>query len=42
MFACVLLRERLFLNKKVTPLQPWTGLEGFRRLRLPDFKTFGT
>jgi hypothetical protein len=23
-------------------LQAWTGLEGFRRLRLPDFKTVGT
>jgi hypothetical protein len=23
-------------------LQAWTGLKGFRRLRLPDFKTFGT
>jgi hypothetical protein len=25
-----------------TPLQAWTGLEGSRRLRLPDFKTIGT
>jgi len=24
------------------PLQPWTGPQGFRRLRLPDFKTAGT
>jgi hypothetical protein len=24
------------------PLQAWTGPEGFRRLRLPDFKTGGT
>ena len=24
------------------PLQPWTGPEGSRRLRLPDFKTIGT
>jgi len=23
-------------------LQAWTGPEGSRRLRLPDFKTFGT
>ena len=31
-------------KKKVqaTPLQSWTGPEGFRRLRLPDFKTIGT
>ena len=27
---------------KAIPLQAWTGLEGSRRLRLPDFKTFGT
>jgi len=27
---------------KAIPLQAWTGPEGFRRLRLPDFKTFGT
>jgi len=27
---------------KVIPLQVWTGPEGCRRLRLPDFKTFGT
>jgi hypothetical protein len=28
--------------KKAIPLQPWTGPEGSRRLRLPDFKTIGT
>jgi hypothetical protein len=27
---------------KVIPLQVWTGPEGLRRLRLPDFKTVGT
>ena len=27
---------------KAIPLQTWTGPEGSRRLRLPDFKTFGT
>jgi len=26
---------------KVIPLQTWIGPEGFRRLRLPDFKTIG-
>jgi len=26
------------IKVKVTPLQPWTGPEGSRRLRLPDFK----
>jgi len=27
---------------KATPLQTWTGPEGSRRLRLPDFKTIDT
>ena len=27
---------------KVIPLQAWTGHEGSRRLRFPDFKTVGT
>jgi hypothetical protein len=27
---------------KAIPLQAWVGLEGFSRLRPPDFKTFGT
>ena len=27
---------------KVIPLQTWTGPEGYRRVRLPDFKTVGT
>jgi len=27
---------------KVIPLLSWTGPEGSRRLRLPDFKTVGT
>jgi hypothetical protein len=29
------------LKGKAIPLQAWTGPEGFRRLRLPDFKTIG-
>jgi hypothetical protein len=29
------------LKVKAIPLQAWTGPEGFRRLRLPDFKTIG-
>jgi hypothetical protein len=29
-------------SKKAIPLQIWTGPEGSRRLRLPDFKTVGT
>jgi hypothetical protein len=34
-----------FLNctkSKGIPLQAWTGLEGSRTLRLPEFKTVGT
>jgi len=27
---------------KAIPLQAWTGSEGSRRLRLPDFKIIGT
>jgi hypothetical protein len=27
---------------KAIPLHGWTDPEGSRRLRLPDFKTFGT
>jgi hypothetical protein len=27
---------------KAFPLQAWTGPEGSRRMRLPDFKTIGT
>jgi len=30
------------IEGKTIPLQAWTGLEGSRRLRLPDFKTIGT
>jgi len=30
------------LLDKAVPLQAWTGPEGSRRLRLPDFKTIGT
>jgi len=30
------------LEAKAIPLQAWTGPEGSRKLRLPDFKTIGT
>jgi hypothetical protein len=30
------------LKGKATPLQAWTGPEGSRSLRLPNFKTVGT
>jgi len=29
-------------KRKAIPFQVWTGAEGSRRLRLPDFKTIGT
>ena len=32
----------LYSKAKATPLQAWTGPEGSRRLRLPDFKTVDT
>jgi len=31
-----------YLKGKAFPLQAWTGPEGSRKLRLPDFKTIGT
>jgi len=30
------------VNGKAIPLQSWTGPEGSKRLRLPDFRTIGT
>jgi len=35
-------RARERERERTIPLQAWTGPEGFRRLRLPDFKTIGT
>jgi len=32
---------KIHLHKKAHALQAWTGPEGSRRLRLPDFKTIG-
>ena len=38
-----LLMSYIYIYKsKAIPLQAWTGPEGSRRLRLPDFKTVGT
>jgi hypothetical protein len=31
----------LIAKGKSILVQAWTGPEGFRRLRFPDFKTFG-
>jgi len=35
-------RFNLIQNGTAIPVQAWTGPEGSRRLRLPDFKTVGT
>ena len=37
-----LMLKYLGCKAKAIPLQAWTGPEGSRRLRLPDFKTIGT
>ena len=34
--------RNLRVKGKAIPLQAWTCPEGSRRLRFPDFKTFGT
>jgi hypothetical protein len=37
------LKMNIYIYKgKAIPLQAWTGPEGSRRLRLPDFMTIGT
>jgi len=36
------LLRSLISSRNSIPLQAWTGPKGFRRLRLPDFKTVGT
>jgi hypothetical protein len=42
-FLLILLTHRVKQGKgKAIPLQAWTGPEGSRSLRLPDFKTIGT
>ena len=37
-----LVNSLLIGKGKAIPLHAWTGPEGSRRLRLPDFKTVGT
>jgi len=35
--------ESVYIDKhEATPLQAWTGPEGARRLRIPDFMTIST
>jgi len=36
------LKPMIMKLSKAIPLQAWTGPEGSRRLRPPDFKTIGT
>jgi hypothetical protein len=38
----ILLGLQSIIKGKAIPLHTWTGPKGFRRLRLPDFKTIGT
>jgi len=40
--AIVIVNYEISYKGKAIPFQPWTGPEGSRRLRLPDFKTIGT
>ena len=39
---CILGGMKGYFNGKAIPLQAWTGPEGSRSSRLPDFKTVGT
>jgi len=42
-FCCATFTQGVKGNgKKVIPLQTWTDPEGSSRLKLPDFKTFGS
>jgi hypothetical protein len=41
-FVVKKLFSRLGVKGKAIPLQAWTGPEGSRRLRIPDFMTIGT
>jgi hypothetical protein len=38
----VVFDRNYYVKGKTIPLQPWTGPEGSRRLKLPDFGTVGT
>jgi len=41
--SCIYIQPVTFsFVSKAVPLQAWTGPEGSRNLRLPDFKTIGT
>jgi hypothetical protein len=38
----ILIFKGLTNKGKTIPVQPWAGPEGYKRLRFPDFKPFGT
>jgi len=38
----LLLKDTGLMAEKAIPLQAWTGPEGPRSLKLPDFETIGT
>jgi hypothetical protein len=40
-YRTIIKRFDVYRNQAI-PLQAWTGTEGSRTLRLPDFKTIGT
>ena len=42
MYVYIYMYMKVKVQGKAVPLQAWTGPEGSRRLRLPDFKTIGT
>jgi hypothetical protein len=42
LFVALLTASSNDFKGKAIPLQTWTGREGSRRLRLPDFKIIGT
>jgi len=42
MCVCVCVCVHVRVKCKAIPLQAWTGHEGSRSLRLPNFKTIGT
>jgi hypothetical protein len=41
-YVCTIYTTFYISKGKSVQLQAWTGPEGSRRLRLPDFKTTGT
>ena len=38
-FTAALTTQQIYIIKKAVPLQAWSGPEGSRKLRFPDFMT---